>query len=141
PAGLTPYLGTCRLVVGHGIRRVHILVRHVRVRRLSGQSFCHSNVVVGRVGRYVCRRHDHLCTVCSEKASLLLAHLVGHCKDHLVALDTRDHSKACPAVSRGRFDDCSPRLQETLLLCVLEHCYSNRVVHATSRVQILQLCH
>src|SRR2546422_2952543 len=104
PIGLMPDFRASRPVVSLRICGVSVLVRHERVGNFLVQFLCDLNVVLWRIMRHRSGCDYDLRAKRSEKISLLLAHLVGHCEDHLVALDRRTHCQTHTSVSRSRLD-------------------------------------
>src|SRR5207302_9787499 len=90
-ASLTPYLWPSSLVVSRRVCRIHVLIGHEGVRRFFGKSLGYFDVMFRRTWRDVSGSHHYAGPVGLEEASFLLAHLVGHREDHLVAFDTCCH--------------------------------------------------
>jgi hypothetical protein len=88
-----------------GVGLVVELVGEHRVRRLARDALGRLDVVVGVVGRHGRGRDDHLGAERLEQAHLLLAHLVGHGEDALVAPHRRGDGEPDAGVAARPLDD------------------------------------
>jgi hypothetical protein len=137
--GLIPQLGTGRLVVRVGVRRVRVLIRLEAARDLLGQPVGDGVVALRRVGIHGRRRDDDLRAVRAQHRDLLLAHLVGHDEDAAVAAQRRRDREPHARVPRGRLHDRPAGPQPTVPLGGLDHGEPDAVLHGAAGIQVLEL--
>ncbi len=68
----------------------------------------------------------------------LLAHLLRHDSDHVIALQRADESQASASIPARRLDNAIPFFNLSLAFCLLDHWNSDSVFNAPARVIILQ---
>jgi hypothetical protein len=125
--------------VGGRVRRVRILVELDRVRALACDPRGDVAVEVGRVGRRRGRTDDDLGAQRPQDAPLLLGDLVRTGEDAPVALLLGNEREADAGVPRGRLDDRRARTQRPVAFGRLDHRERRPVLHASARVQELEL--
>ncbi len=103
--GLPPDLRAGGPFVLRRIRGVRVLVRAERAGRLARQTVGHRVVRVGVVGRHGSGTHDHVGAVRAQQRDLLLAHLVGHHEDAVVAAPCGDDRETHTGVARRGLHD------------------------------------
>ena len=93
-------------------------------------------VVVGGDGRGA---DHHIGTERPQQVDLLLAHLVRHHEDALVAAVERSHDEAHTGVAARRLHDRAARFQASVALGSFDHRETDAVLHAAAGVQRLDL--
>src|SRR3972149_6621820 len=83
------------------------------------------------------RRDDNLSSECPQETDFLDAHLVGHGKNALVALDRGSDCKSQSRVSRRRFDNRASRFDSSFLLSLFNDPDSNPVLDRPAGIEIL----
>ncbi len=139
PGGLLPDLGSGRLVVSLRIGLVEVLVGLECARDLRGQPVGHAVVGLRRVRRDVGRGEHDVRAVGAEQIDLLARHLVGHHRDHPVALQPGRDREPGAGVARGRFDDRAAGLQQAVALGGLDQRDRDAVLDRTAGVERLEL--
>ena len=139
PGGLAPDLGAGGQLVRARVGLVGVLVGTERARRLPHEAFGRRVVGARVFGRHRGRAHDHLGAVRAEQRDLLVAHLVAHHEDALVAPLGRDDREARAGVARGRLDDRAARLEQPGLLGRVDHRDGGPVLDAAAGVDHLDL--
>src|SRR5918995_2034269 len=139
PVGLPPDLRPGRRLVRRRVVFVEVLVRLERAGDLLGEAVRDSVVGLGRFRRDGRRRDYDLGAVRAQERDLLLAHLVRHHEDALVAADRRRDGETMARVAGRRLDDRAARLQLVGPLGNLDHPKADPVLHAPAGVQHLEL--
>ena len=120
-------------------------LRVSRVLKLSGDEasrdllsklLCLGNGSLHSLGS-VCE--NHLCTICLQDVSSLNTHGLRHGEDRLIALGSCDGCKSDSCVTGCWLDNSCAWFQDTFLLCILDHCFTDSVLNASCRVKILEL--
>ena len=133
---ILPDLRAGSLIMCLGICRVVKLSGKEGTRRIChnflclGNSACHTLASVGK---------HQLRAVSLQNVPALHTHGFRHGKNQLIALCRRNGCKSDSRVSGGGFYNGSSRFQFSGLLCVLDHCFCNSVLHTARRIKILQL--
>ena len=91
------------------------------------------------LGRHRGGAHHDLGAVRAEQRDLLLAHLVGHHEDAVVAALRGDDGEPDAGVARRGLDDGAARLQQTVALGGVDHGDGGPVLHAAAGVEHLEL--
>ena len=118
------------------VRRVHKLSWDEAVRNLlcqfvgPGNGTFHS---LGSIGK------NKLCAVCFQNVSTLNTHGLWHGEDDSVSLSCCDRCQTDSGISRSWLNDYGTFLQDSLLLCILDHSLGNSVLNASCRVKVFQL--
>jgi hypothetical protein len=115
------------------------LVGSERARYLTGEPVCHAVVALGRVRGHVRAGYYHLRPVGLEEVDLVLAHLVRHHENGLVALDGGNERQANTRVARRRLDDGASRLELAFLFGSVDHGDAYTVFDASAGVEVLDL--
>ena len=139
PLRLLPDLRAGGRIVRSRVGRVRVLVELDGVRALARDPRRDVAVEVGRIGRRDGRADDDLGAERAQDAPLLLGDLVGAGEDAPVALELRDEREADAGVPRGRLDDRRAGAQRPVALRRLDHRERRPVLHASARVQELEL--
>ena len=137
--GLLPDLGPGRLVVGLRVGLVEVLVGLERARDLVGQPVGDAVVGLRRVRRDVGRGDHDVGAVGAQQVDLLPRHLVGHHRDHAVALQPRRDREPGAGVARRRLDDRAAGLQPPVALGGLDQRDRDAVLDRAARVERLEL--
>src|SRR5690606_27041996 len=118
--GLAVDLLAGEFLVGLDVPLAVVLVEVERAGGLVGDAFGDVDVVVGRVAGDVGGGDDDLGAEGAEAVDLLLAHLVGHGEDGLVALGCGGHGGAHAGVAAGVLDDGAAGLEQAVLLGLVD---------------------
>ena len=137
--GLLPDLGAGRLVVGLRVGLVEVLVGLERARDLVGQPVGDAVVGLRRLRRHVGRGEHDVGAVGAQQVDLLPRHLVGHHRDHAVALQPGGDRQAGAGVARGRLDDRAAGHQPAVALGGLDQRDRDAVLDRAARVERLEL--
>ncbi len=139
PAGrLLPDLGAGRRHVRRRILGVVVLAGLEPTRRLRRDAIGHRVVGLGVVGCHRRGADDDLGTVGPQQADLLLAHLVGHDEDAVVAAAGGDDGQPDPGVARRRFDDRSAGEELAVTFRCVEHGQRRPVLHRAPGIEQLE---
>ncbi|GHO55476.1 hypothetical protein KSB_39510 [Ktedonobacter robiniae] len=136
---IAPNLWARRAIVRRWIGRVRILVGTARARNLLRQAIGDIFVVLWRVMGNAARADHNLRAIRAQQASLLLAGLVGHDEDAVIAFDRRRDCQAMPGITARWLDNRPTWTQQALLLAVLDHRRANAILHAPTRIKKLHL--
>ena len=82
---------------------------------------------------------DELSTVSLHEIAALHAHGLGHGNDKPIAAGCGNCRQTDAGIAGGRLNDNAALLEQTLRLCVLDHCLGDPVLDRTGGIEILQL--
>ena len=125
--------------MGRGVGRVGELVGLAGARDLAGEAVGHRVVALWRFVRDGGGREDDLGAVGLEQRDLLLAHLIGHHEDALVALDAGGLRQARAGVAGGGLDDGAAGLEQAGLLGRLDHADADAILDRAAGLEVLGL--
>ena len=138
-ARLLPDLGAGRLVVGLRVALVRVLVGLVGAGDLLGEPVGDRVVALRRLGRDRVRADHDLGSVGAQERDLLLAHLVGHDEDAVVALDRGGDREADSGVPGRGLDDRPAGLQLPFALGLLDQLDADPVLDRPAGADVLEL--
>ena len=138
-ARLLPDPRAGRVFVRERVGGVRVLIGPERTRRLAHQSLGRRVVRARVLGRYRRRAHDDFCPVGTQQRDLLVAHLVAHHENAAVAALGGDDRQARARVARGRLNDRSARLEQSVALRRVDHGDRDSILDTATRIHGLDL--
>ena len=118
------------------ISRISELARDKAVRRAFSKLLCFSNRALHAlrtIGQH------QLCAIGLQQVAAFNAHRFRHGQNNFVATRSSYRCQTDTGVAAGGLNNSSPRLQRTLCFCVVNHCLSNSILYAASRIEVFQL--
>src|SRR5712691_534678 len=135
PGGIAPYFRAGGGIMGGRIGGIGVLIGTAGTRNLISQSMSHIFIMFRRIMGDAAGADDHLSTVGSQKAALLLADLVSHHKYTVVALNGGCYRQSMSRIATGRFHNSPAGAQQPAFLTILNHGGSNAIFDAATRVK------
>ena len=134
--GILPDFRTGRCSVGGRVSRIGKLAGDKAVRSAFCQLLSFGNRTfhtLSTVSQY------QLCAISLQQIAAFNAHGFRHSQNNFVTAGSSYGCQTDTGVAAGGFNNSSPRLKNTLSLCIINHCFGNSIFDAAGGIEIFQL--
>ena len=134
--GILPDFRTGKCSVGCRVSWIGELAGNKAVRSALCQFLRFGNRTfhaLGAVSQY------QLCAISLQQIAAFNAHGFRHGQNNFVTAGSSYGCQTDTGVAAGGFNNSSPRLKNTLSLCIINHCFGNSIFDAAGGIEIFQL--